>query len=48
MALIAVDLLLDLVEDAGPELSDVPSNEHPGPLGACPACTAVFVLVHCR
>lgn len=48
MALIAVDLLLDLVEDAGPELSDVPSNEHPGPLRACLACTAVFVLVHCR
>lgn len=48
MALIAVDLLLDLVEDAGPELSDVPANEHPGPLGARPACAAVFVLVHCR
>lgn len=45
MALIAVDLLLDLVEEAGPELSDVPANEQPALLGAHPA---VFVVLHCR
>lgn len=40
-ALIAVDLLLGLVEEAGPELSDVPSEEPPAPAG----CVCVGALL---
>lgn len=40
-ALIAVDLLLDLVEEAVPELSDVPIEEHPAP----PGCVCVGALL---
>lgn len=43
MAVIAVDLLLDLVEEAGPELS----GECPGPSGAHLVHVVMFVLVCC-
>lgn len=42
-AVIAVDLLLDLVEEAGPELS----GERPGPTRAHLVHAVVFVLMCC-
>lgn len=48
LALIALDLLLDFVEDARPELSNVSANEYPDCTKAGSVHAGLFVLSYCQ